>query len=328
MFEYLKLFIRRAFGEYKTRRNECQVNCPKCAALNNYIPDNKFNLEINIKKGIFNCWKCNYKGGLKHLIKKYGSRDEYNFFKETKLYEIPKEFLKNNSEEYDDLFEPEIDKKLELPEEFISFKDVNLNNWQHAKAYDFLIKDRGISEEIIDKYELGFALKGRYYQRIIIPSYDKNNELNFFDTRTYTDSSLKYLKPYVNKNEIIFNEKHIDFASMLVIVEGPFDYLTIPFNTVTLLGKKMTQNIYEKIYEHKPNIIIALDGDALNDSMKIFENLIFSGFENKVKIAKFEDSYDIDSFKKMNGKDKLIELLHSSISMDEFQEMKTMRMFQ
>ena len=67
------------------------------------------------------------------------------------------------------------------------------------------IKNRGITNKDIIKYNIGYCEDGEYRNRIIIPSYDSNGNLNYFVGRDFYDSKLKYKNPKVSKDIIGFD---------------------------------------------------------------------------------------------------------------------------
>ena len=78
--------IERMFGDVKgyLESEQIQVNCPKCQQREGLsIPDGRYNLEINTAKRLFRCWKCDvpkFSGGLKRLIRTYGSKFDYDIY--------------------------------------------------------------------------------------------------------------------------------------------------------------------------------------------------------------------------------------------------------
>ena len=67
----------------------------------------------------------------------------------------------------------------------ILFSEMDNGNCEHFEAYNYLINDRKFTRDIILKYRLGFCTSGKYEKRIIVPSYDKNGEVNYFVARNY-----------------------------------------------------------------------------------------------------------------------------------------------
>ena len=192
------------------------------------------------------------------------------------------------------------------------------------EAYNYVNKLRKVSKFLIKNDRLGFCLDGYYKDRIIIPSYDENDKLNFYITRTFKDDAYKYKLPKADKSEIIFNEKNINWNSTVYIVEAYFEYTTIPINTIVLLGKSLQDNILSKLIKYKPNVIIMLNPDAIerrqdfnysktpNSSLEIQERLLSLGLTN-VKIQTYDNNDDLNTNMQKYGKNHIFELMKTNL---------------
>ena len=158
----------------------------------------------------------------------------------------------------------------------------------------FRSKNRGIGDEIIEKYGIGFCDKGSHMGRIVVPSYDKEGELNYYVARSWDPrTKAKYKNPEAEKSKIIFNENLIDWDKDIYLVEGVFDGFFLE-NSIPLLGKFVSENLFKSLYtKSKGNIIISLDGDAWNDSVKIYNELNGGELFGRIKIVKLPKDKDI-----------------------------------
>lgn len=266
-------------------------NCPTCSYDIKSLDegDGKYNLEVNYKEGeygVFKCWVCcdthDTHGTLNKLIRKFGTK------KQLKKYEILR------PDEHPDQVK-KIYKKVHLPKEYISFDEASSGlkmTPQYRMAWNY-IKKRNITEEQIKKYKIGFCYHGEYENRIIIPSFNKENELNYFIARSYlTYTKNKYKNPVAEKDIIIFNENLIDWDKPIYIVEGAFDSIFVP-NSIPMLGKHMSDFLFNYLYDNAKEIIIILDGDAWNNAEKLFHKLNCGKLWNKVWIVKLDVDKDI-----------------------------------
>ena len=280
--------LLRMFGEPKNVNEysgQMSVDCPVCSYDIKGLSktDGKGNLEINYQNHIYKCWSCaethDTHGHLGKLIDQFGSK------KDKKTYKLirPDKFEKKEK----------VFKKLELPKEYKKFEDINPLHIPRKEAFNYL-KKRGISQEIIDKYQIGLCVEGEYSGRIIVPSFNKKGELNFFVSRSWdTKSKLKYKNPEAAKDFLIFNESLIDFKKDIYIVEGVFDSFFLD-NSIALLGKFINDNMWEKLYTNaKKDIIICLDGDAHDDAKKLYDKLNGGSLYNRVKIVKLPKDKDV-----------------------------------
>lgn len=288
---------------------QLQVNCPKCQEREGLDrPDGKYNLEINTKKRVFRCWKCDepkFSGSLGRLIKQFGRTLDYQNYIDYAGAIV--DYSKN-----DDVKAYE---RVELPDEFIPFIKMDENNPSHLEAYAYMTIDRKIDFSLLKKYRIGFCTEGKYWGRIIIPSYDKDGELNYFVARGYKNQKIPYLNPKSDKDSIIFNEGYINWDSTIYVVEGVFEMLSFPVNTVPQLGKTLSKSFFEVIKRKKPNIIIIFDPDAFYNSVLIYQQLkLFYGddYNKKLKFVKLEGNDDLDEIRKKSGLDGVVNKIRSA----------------
>jgi DNA primase len=137
------------------------------------------------------------------------------------------------------------------------------------------------------KYNIGYCIAGEFNDRIIIPSYDQNNQLNFYVARAFNRSYAKYKNPEVSKDIIVF-ENLINWNQPIIICEGVFDAMAIRRNAVPILGKNISKSLLKKIVTSKvKEIYIALDRDALKKAVKFCEQFISMG--KKVYLVDMEE---------------------------------------
>ncbi len=317
------IFDGKVRGLYTS--SQLQICCPECAEIEGVESDGKFNLELstNPNKKIFSCWKCNYNGTLGALIYRFGTKEQYNEYKSYSLNlgEYDHEFDVDNDYGYE---EPEA-KVIKLPREFISFKDMDILNPDHIEAYNYMILDRKISRELLLRYKIGFSTTGRYEKRIILPSFDINGKLDYFIARNY-DTANKNKKPYDNvksdKNKIVFNEGFVNYDSTIYLVEGIFEMLSFPVNTIPMLGKTIGEALFMRLKELKPDVVILLDPDAYKNALNLFNQLqnIYGDETEKIKIVKLPNNDDLDELRRNYGHDEVIKCLRTArgLTIDDY----------
>jgi 5S rRNA maturation endonuclease (ribonuclease M5) len=301
-YSELSSLFRGIFSEVKNEDNaQIQVNCPRCrdeSGSDEY--DGKFNLEINFDRRAFRCWKCDPKFSgynLEYLIKEFGTKDDLAEYKQIREDYFDLSF--DDDEDRPEIETPEV--RVELPDEYIPFSSMDLENPDHLHAYNYLVLERKISREIMLKYRLGFCVEGRFKNRIIIPSYDKNGRLNYFVARTWIDGHRPtYMNPKIEKGLFIYNEGRINWDATVYLVEGGFEELSFPVNTIPLLGKVLGTKLFYELKDKKPEIIVILDPDAVKDAIRLYEQLesIYFDCTEKVKIIMMEGKYDLDEVKR------------------------------
>jgi DNA primase len=254
-----------------TSKGNYAFKCPFCT-------HHKNKMEISLrttekKENFWHCWVCGAKG--KTLL---------TLFKKIKA-------PKSKIDELNILVVPNKKDKtiesgaLELPKEYISFNDQEkfitdrIAQIESKHAFKFLSK-RGITNEDVIKYNIGFCKDGPYAERVIIPSYNELGQLNYFIARAYKESDRKYKNPPIAAKEAIGFELYINWDAPIILVEGMFDALTIKRNVIPLFGKVLHDKLMKKLVESSVNrIYIALDKDARKDALKQAEKLMSYGKE-------------------------------------------------
>lgn len=286
LIELLTDVLGEHHNHYESKA-QISFDCPVCAAEKGLEKgDRKGNLEINYNKHVYKCWACGESHGTHGPLGKLF--DQFATKKQKKLYDLVKpEDLK--IEDKKKIF-------LRLPEGFTKFEDSNPRFIPHREALNYLYS-RGITDEIIKKFNIGYTVKGDFAYRIIIPSYNSENKLNYFVGRAWTKRKDKYKNPSVPKDEIIFNEGLIDWTNDIYLVEGAFDSFFLN-NPLVMLGKKMSKLLFESLYNKaEANIVVCVDGDAWEDGLKIYHELNGGKLYNKIKIVKLPKDKDICDLK-------------------------------
>jgi DNA primase len=265
-------------GLHYPNRGQISFNCPVCDD-----DRNKHNLEVNYIDNVFKCWSCGDSEGthgpLGKLFDKYGNK------KHKKLYQVlkPETVVKREKPK----------KQLKLPEGFTLFKDSSPVYPVRKAAINYL-HNRGITDLMIEKYQIGFCDKGDHAGRIVIPSYDSNGELNYYIARSWNPMSrAKYKNPEQEKDKIIFWENLIDWNKDIYLVEGAFDGLFVE-NSIPMLGKHMSELLFNTIYKKaKGDVIICLDADAWQNAVKLYHELNGGEMWGRIKLIKLPDDKDI-----------------------------------
>ena len=243
-------------GVGTSMKNDEQAHyCPFCH-------HHKKKLQINLKTQKWHCWVCDAKGKrIQRLLKRLNVDSR----KLKKIYEIYGDdyvvYSKDTEEEK---------VELRLPNEFQSLLKVPKGkiNPLYRKVLDYA-KSRNLSKEDIRKYNIGYCDSGHYANRIIIPSYDLDNRLNYFIARSvYDEEKFKYKNPPVSKNVTIF-ENQINWNEPITLVEGVFDAMAVKRNAIPLLGKFVPKTLMENIFRNGvKEIKILLDNDAQEQALR------------------------------------------------------------
>ena len=265
-------------GLHYPNRGQISFNCPVCDDGRN-----KHNLEVNYIDNVYKCWSCGDSegthGALGRIFDRYGNE------KQKKLYQVfkPETIVKREKKK----------KALKLPDSFTHFKDSSKVYPVRRQAINYLY-NRGITDDMIEKYQIGFCDNGDHAGRIVIPSYDSKGELNYYIARSWNPMSrAKYKNPEAEKDKIIFWENLIDWNRDIFLVEGAFDGLFLD-NSIPMLGKHMSELLFDTIYKKaKGDIIICLDADAWENAVNLYHELHGGELWGRIKLVKLPDEKDI-----------------------------------
>jgi hypothetical protein len=251
--------------------------CPFCKETNSL----KKKLEINFTKNIENtnkwgCWVCNSRG-----------KKITTLFKQLNVHKSKLEELRSITKDKNITINATVDSSqiISLP---LNYKPLfNDSSLLGKKAINYL-KNRNITLDDIKKYNIGYCDYGEYQNCIIIPSYDKNGELNYFTARNFDKNSFrKYKNPTISRDIIPF-EFYINWKYPIILCEGFFDAITIKRNAIPLLGKTVSNKLMKRLSKNDiRQIYIVLDKDALKQTLQLGEYFLNQGKE--IYIIKMTD---------------------------------------
>lgn len=214
-----------------------------------YCDDTKGHLGVNTVRGIFHCFKCDASGKLDEL------QPNLNQFTEkvkARLSPDQRKVLSN-------LFPSLPNEYQEIKEDCLAFK---------------YLKQRNITWDEIERYEIGYCPSGFFKHRIIIPIYERE-KLLYFVGRTYLGANPRYMNSPTPKKGIIF-KTFTGTRKEVVICEGIYDALRIQKVTeaIALLGKKIDDDQIKKIKGVcEERVLVMLDKDARKEAFEIYQKL-------------------------------------------------------
>ena len=253
--------VLKSQGQQLTKENEYMWWSP-------FVSHHKPKLQVNVKNGKWHCW-----------VSGQGGHNLFQLFKKVKASKKEYGELKELSDDFSFEYVPikQENKEVKLPDEYkpIWVKS-NSPIYKHALKY---LKSRGVSSDDMIKYSIGYCEDGLYSNRIIIPSYDNEGKLNFFVGRDVFDSKLKYRNSPTPKDIVGF-ELFVNWEEPILLVEGALDAISTKINSIPLFGKTIMNSLKRKILEKKvKTLYVALDNDAVKDSMRIVEELMNEGIK-------------------------------------------------
>jgi DNA primase len=276
VLERKRKILNNFLGRSYKSNEEYLYKCPKCG-------HHKRKLSVNFDKNVFKCWICDYSGkNIFYLVRSHGSHvDKQDWKKVANIVDFSEQ-------------EKEIQKiEVELPKEFITLTGKHISPLSiPARKY---LADRGITEEQIIWWKMGYCPDGKYANRIVVPSFDMEGELTYFISRSYDNNWIKYLNPPAEK-DFIFNELYLDWNKDITIVEGVFDAVAVG-NAIPLLGSTIKEDsyVFQTIVEKCDTLYFALDADAAAKEDKIINLFMSYGIEcYKIDTTGFDDVGEMD----------------------------------
>ena len=329
LYLILESFLGESKNGYYDKEYQYQFPCPCCIGKYGSSETLKYNLEVNIKKGVFQCWKCSSEGEEMHgsiyrLIKMYANETILRDYKaaisslrESELYKL--HFTKDD-------FAEEVDISIGGDEVTLppSFKLLSEEDKGAQRPIEYL-RNRGVGWDIIKSKKIGYTsfheTEKKSSYRIIIPSYDINGELNYWVGRDYlmNPKRMKYDNPKVEKKDIIFNEVSLQWDADVTLVEGTFDHIVVP-NSIPLLGMALNENfkVYWDLFSKaNANINIFLDADAFNTVKEIYKRLNHGSLYGRIRYIPIEGGEDPSSIYQKYGKEGIISHLSRPMKIKE-----------
>jgi hypothetical protein len=314
----LENFLGTPASHYEGK-SQVQFDCPMCAQDKGmYDGDGRGNLAVNYEKGVYKCWSCwernNMYGSLLYLIRKYGNKQHEKDY----LLIAPKIIRDKASED------TEIFINVKLPESYRKFSTSTPYHTNHNDAAKY-VKTRGLTNQMLDRFEVGYTCDGRRRDRIIIPSYDINGDLNYYIARSWHEwNSAKYMNPEADveaksKHDIIFNEHLVNWDSTVYLVEGAFDHIVTP-NSIPLLGKFISDLLFHTLQSKcKGDVVIVLDGGAeeKKDALLLYNKLNTLNLYNKVKIVYLKKDLDLSLIYQDFGPQGILASLRTACKLKE-----------
>jgi hypothetical protein len=209
------------------------------------------------------------------------------------------------------------------------------------EAIEYLVGKRGLTQEIIDRFQIGFAsgglkeyLTGQYkypvelciksgllkkgtdgmvsdffYKRITFPNI-KNGRVVYITARNLDDSEPRYLN-ISSKINYLYNEEAL-WEKEVYTTEGIIDCLTlinIGYPAIAIYGANNFKQEFANKFSNCKKVYICFDSDEAGKeaAIKVGELLI-----DKAKIISFPKGIDSNKLVIVNGKEKFTELIEGA----------------
>ncbi len=239
-------------------------------------------LYVNASTGLWNCMRCGERGNMWTLATKVLDLDNYDAFRLTREIENG---LKDAPRFIQQAVREASEEEIPLPDGFRRL--VNVAS-QAEGAYWLYLLDRGLSEETIKAYDMGYIRAGRYMKRVIIPVRQAGVLRSFVARSIYDVCPACHKEPCrppcrarwrkarnaddVSMAKLIFNIDRMRDGQEIVLMEGVFDALRLPNQAVCSFGAHLSREQRALIRKRTDKVIICWDGDIFTDP-KLFHQM-------------------------------------------------------
>lgn len=303
MIDFEQLFRSYvSIGHHPTKNGWYPVLCQVCNDHGNKGKRAAFNFEDGVG---YHCFNCGHVAGFNErstevsddLVRVFDSfhvpKSEWEHLHIECLSRRKHFSLRDTSEHKPTKsIEPKV---LELPKHFVPLLDYDPEDTWRFIAEDHLQDERGI-----DPLEYPFYLSAHkdWLGRLIIPIYNRRNELIYYQGRSLIDHPRKYLSPPEGKSKVMygFNQIYAHSISPLFIVEGFFDAFVI--GGCATLGNELTEEHIEHLNRSQRRKILI--PDKWGDGHLMANKAIELGWE--VSTPAIGDCKDISAAVKKYGK--------------------------
>jgi len=276
------------------KRGWMNGDCPYCGG--------KMKYGINIVMGKCKCYKClDYDKSPIYAIKTlegfttyYQVLDYLSSFQGVKFKSVDLEALNASVR---------TQSKFNLPKEFIPL--VYARGRLGIKAQEYWIS-RGFSIKKATMLGIGYCVKGKYAERIIIPYY-RDYRVVYFNARAFTKLGDKFKNPGIDesgigKGMVIYNHDALNTYKYINITESAINSLTIGLTAIGLGGKSISPYQFQQLIKSPTKgFTIILDPDANRESIELALRLVPY---KKIRLVRIPEGEDINSL----GRDRTLSI--------------------
>ena len=263
----LKL-LQKYLGKAEHGESESVFHCPVCKDSKK----DKKKLVVRLTDGTYHCWVCETRGrGFYQLFRKMAPAA----LSDPDCEPLFEGRQKRQNEEVQVEEDP-----VNLPEE-LYLVGMNENRDPDIQAVRQYLMGRGLTTSDMLRWRIAATKYGSLKRKAIVPSFDAEGEPNYYVARVIDDSPFKYNNCKRQKTEIVFNEIDIDWSQPIALVEGVFDAIKCPENTIPVLGSSLPREslLFKRLWEHGCKVTVAFDPDLKMKSHRVCSDLSKAGLE-------------------------------------------------
>jgi len=295
------------FHDVVVKGEEVKLNSIFCDDYKHHMWCNPSGGKNKAPYGVFHCWKTDSKGSLVNLVMQV---DKCSFDDALEILETSNHTIADLENKVKNIFEIKIEKtfieientSLKLPEGTYKFDDLPSNNFYKKNAEDYL-KGRKISTD-----KLFVCTSGRYKNRILIPYYNKNKELIYYNGRSIGDSKLRYLGPPkelgIGKGDVLYVPEWPKDGEKIYLTEGEFDAISLSqcgLYSAAFGGKELSDAQIEIIKSYVPVLCLDADSAGADALPKMGDFLLQKGFKNIFYVRASKEHKDWNAMYQHDG---------------------------
>ena len=254
--QFIRDYLLEKFKDnYRLSSGDAELIVPSVFISDDY----KRHMSINLDSGLWQCFKSGNRGNFVQI---------YAFLESITYNQAEAALL------FKDL-EGDFPKKLEIktPAPKVEREDLHLtpitvNDYETEdpllqRAWTFLY-ERALFNLDTGESRYYVSTQGRYKGRLIIP-FEEDSEIFYFQARTLSDETPKYLNPsegWPKPSHILY--PYDPEADHLVVCEGPLDAVSLQLqgvNATCTMGCSVSEYQVEALKEFEGKIIIGYDND-------------------------------------------------------------------
>lgn len=251
-------------GEVNVKGNEVKLNSIFTDDNGHHLWCNPYGGKNSRENGCYRCFKTEERGTLIGLVMRVDSCSAEEAMEllsgQTPIGLLELELDKFFQEKEEISVKPE--NKVSIPENSYLISEMYSNSIHRVDAESYLKKRK------LPIDGLYFCTEGDYRSRIIIPYYDQDGRLVYFNARHIGKAKLRYMGPPksvgVGKSDVLFCKSWPSKGSKIHVTEGEFDALTLTlsgFNGFACGGKVLSDQQLAIIRNMQYKVCLCPDRD-------------------------------------------------------------------
>jgi hypothetical protein len=265
--ESLKNVIISSGVSFRENGKSFIFECPRCNKRNK--------LYIDKKEGYFCCFRCKsdgFKGRAEYALSELFSTPVNEL--KSKLYSgIHTQFNKILELDLKDYFDYEESAEFtapELPEMAVSPNFVDNDHPSFQKGREYLINQRGVSEDLIRHYDIQYSPS----EQCVVFPVKVENKLVGWQLRGI-NRPIKLTSKGLDKTKCLMFQDNLNNSEHCVLAEGPISTIKAHLcgGNVASMGKDVSETQLKIITSRVKRVYLGLDPDAANVTERICRQL-------------------------------------------------------